>query len=68
MPWSAANGAACDTRAWLAGPGGIWEMDFEEAYGEVSPGTYTLVAGACLNGHSPISNPVLLTIEAPSSD
>jgi hypothetical protein len=43
-------------------------MDFKEAYGEVPPGVYTLIAGACLDRQAPISNPVLLTIEAPASD
>jgi hypothetical protein len=57
------TGAPCETQAWLSGPGGVGELDFEEAYGEVPAGAYTVVAGACLDGQAPISDTVVLIIE-----
>lgn len=43
-------------------------MDFEEVYGDVPPGLYTVVAGSCRDGQGAISEPALLTIEAPDWD
>jgi hypothetical protein len=45
----------CDTGAWLSSPNGVWEMQMDEAYGDLPPGPYTLVAGGCVDGSGPIS-------------
>ena len=38
------------------------EIDLTETYGDLPPGNYSLVGGACLDGSGARSNPVLMTI------
>jgi len=63
-----ATPTSCGAEAWLAGPSGIWEMDLEETYGDLPPGTYTAIAGACFDAAGPVSNLVTLVIEEPQGE
>lgn len=46
---------------------GASEIDLTETYGDLPPGNYSLVGGACLDGSGARSNPVLMTLEEPAN-
>jgi hypothetical protein len=55
----------CDTRGWLAGSNGMWEMDLMETCGDLPAGRYSIAARACLDGSGARSNVVDLVVDPP---